>query len=72
MKLYLIIFLFFLTLQLQAQLITGKVIDFSSGKSIEYVNLGVIDTPLGSTTNEKGEFSLDVKGHHQKQSSGFQ
>jgi hypothetical protein len=56
------LFLFFLTLQLQAQLITGKVLDSSSEKPLEYVNLGVIDTPIGITTNEKGEFSLDIKG----------
>jgi len=66
MKLISTIFLFFLTLQLHAQLITGKVIDYSDGKSLEYVNLGVIDTPLGITTNEKGEFSLDIKGQSPK------
>lgn len=66
MKLISTIFLFLLTLQLQAQLISGKVIDSSSEKPLEYVNLGVIDTPLGITTNEKGEFSLDVKGQSLK------
>jgi len=57
MKLLSTIFLFFLALQLQAQLINGKVIDSSSEKPLEYVNLGVIDTSIGITTNEKGEFS---------------
>jgi len=66
MKLISTIFLFFLTLQLQAQLISGKVIDSSSEKPLEYVNLGVIDTSVGITTNEKGEFSLDVKGQSPK------
>jgi len=66
MKLISTIFLFFLTLQLQAQLISGKVIDSSSEKPLEYVNLGVIDTSIGITTNEKGEFSLDVKGQSPK------
>jgi len=66
MKLTSTIFLFFLTLQLQAQLISGKVIDSSSEKPLEYVNLGVIDTPIGITTNEKGEFSLDIKGQSPK------
>lgn len=60
------LFLFFLTLQLQAQLISGKVIDSSSEKPLEYVNLGVIDTPIGITTNENGEFSLDIKGQSPK------
>jgi hypothetical protein len=62
MKLISTIFLFFLTLQLQAQLISGKVIDSSSEKPLEYVSLGVIDAPISITTNERGEFSLDVKG----------
>ncbi len=66
MKLISTVFLFFLTLQLQAQLISGKVIDFSSEKPLEYVNLGVIDAPLGTTTNEKGEFSFDIKGRSPK------
>jgi len=66
MKLISTVFLFFLTLQLQAQLISGKVIDYSSGKPLEYVNLGVIDTPIGITTNEKGEFGLDIKGQSPK------
>ena len=66
MKLISTIFLFFMTLQLQAQLIIGKVFDSSSGKPLEYVNLGVIDTPLGITTNEKGEFSLDIKAQSPK------
>jgi len=66
MKQIFTLFLFFLTLQLQAQIITGKVIDSSSEKPLEYVNLGVIDTPLGITTNEKGEFSLDIKSQSLK------
>jgi len=66
MKLFSTLFLVFLTFQLQAQLITGKVIDSSSEKPLEYVNLGVIDTPIGITTNENGEFSLDIKGQSPK------
>jgi len=60
------ILFFFLTLQLRAQLISGKVVDSLSGKPLEYVNLGVINTPLGITTNERGEFSLDIKGQSPK------
>jgi len=66
MQLISTIFFFLLALQLQAQLITGKVIDLASGKSLEYVNLGVIDTPIGIITNEKGEFNLDIKGQSPK------
>src|ERR1035437_4250770 len=66
MKQILTIFLFFVTLQLHSQLITGKVLDSTNGKPLEYVNLGVIGTSLGITTNEKGEFSLNVKGQSPK------
>ena len=51
-----------MTIQLQAQIIGGNIIDVSSGKPLEYVSLGVINTPISSVTNEKGEFILDVKG----------
>jgi len=60
------ILFFFLSLQLQAQQISGKTVDSSTGKPLEYVNLGVINTPLGITTNERGEFSLDAKGQSPK------
>ena len=63
MKLFSILVLFsIMTIQLQAQLIGGEIFDASNGKPLEYVSLGVINTPLSSVTNEKGEFSLDVKG----------
>ena len=55
-----------MVIHLQAQVISGKVLDASSGKPLEYVSLGVIDTPIGIVTNEKGEFSIDVKGQSSK------
>jgi hypothetical protein len=55
-----------IVLQLQAQLISGKIYDASSGKPLEYVSLGVIDAPLGTITNENGEFSLNIKGQSPK------
>jgi len=66
MKLISTLILFSLALQLQAQIITGKVIDKASGKSLEYANLGIINTSIGITTNEEGEFSLDIKGQSPK------
>ena len=60
------ILFFLLTLQLHAQQISGKVVDSSSGKPLEYVNLGVINTPLCRSTNERGEFSLEIKGQSPK------
>ena len=53
-------------IHLHAQLIGGKVMDASSGKPLEYVSIGVIDTHLGIVTNEKGEFSFDVKDQPSK------
>jgi len=48
MKLISTLILFSLALQLQAQIITGKVIDKASGKSLEYANLGIINTSIGN------------------------
>ena len=53
-------------IQLQAQLISGKIYDASSGKPLEYVSLGVIDAPIGTITNASGEFSLNIKGQSPK------
>jgi len=53
-------------IHLQAQVISGKVMDASNAKPLEYASLGVIDTHLGIVTNEKGEFSIDVKGQSSK------
>jgi len=55
-----------MAIHLQAQIISGKVLDASSAKPLEYVSLGVIDTHLGIVSNEKGEFSIDVKGQSSK------
>jgi hypothetical protein len=55
-----------LAMQLHGQVITGKVFDSSNGKPLEYVSIGVIEAPLGTITNEKGEFSLEVKGQSNK------
>ena len=52
----------FISIQLHAQVINGKVLDAASGKSLEYVNIGIIDTPLGTITDGQGVFSLDTKG----------
>jgi hypothetical protein len=56
------IFLVFLGLQMQAQTITGKVINELDGRPIEYVNIGIVEMAIGTITNEKGDFKLDTKG----------
>jgi hypothetical protein len=57
-----IIFLVFLGLQMQAQIITGKVINELDGEPIEYVSIGVVRIAIGTITNETGDFKLDTKG----------
>ena len=44
-----------------SQHISGKVIDAKSGDPIEFVSIGVIDKPIGTITNEKGSFNLDIE-----------
>jgi hypothetical protein len=51
----------FLSIQLTGQVITGKVLDSSTGDPLEYVSIGVVEKPLGTISNEKGEFRLAVK-----------
>jgi hypothetical protein len=55
-----ILFLF-LNLQIYGQVITGKVIDASTKEPLIYASIGVIDTSVGTITNEEGVFSLDLK-----------
>ena len=50
-----------LAIQLHSQIISGKVLDSSNGEPLEYVSIGIVETPLGTITNKKGEFSLEVK-----------
>ena len=52
--------------RIQAQIISGHVFNASDDKPLEYVNLGIIDTPQGTVTNDKGEFSFDAKGQSSK------
>jgi hypothetical protein len=49
--------------QIQGQIISGKIINVINEEPIEYVNIGIVDIPIGTTTDEKGNFNLDIKGH---------
>jgi hypothetical protein len=51
-----------LVLQLHSQVITGKIYDASSGAPLEYVSIGIIETSVGTITDEKGNFNIEVKG----------
>jgi len=55
-----------LSVQLHCQVITGKIVDSSNMNPLEYVSIGIIGTPLGTLTNAKGEFGLEVKGQSNK------
>jgi iron complex outermembrane receptor protein len=59
-KLFTIAFMFMLPLGLMAQTIKGKVTD-TSGSALPYMNVLVKGTSTGTTTNDAGEFSLNVK-----------
>jgi hypothetical protein len=56
---FVIILLF--SLQFYGQTITGNVLDASTGEPLIYASIGVIETSVGTITNEKGNFKLDVK-----------
>ena len=47
--------------QIHGQLITGKIINEKNNEPIEYVNIGIVDMPIGTTTDENGNFRLDFK-----------
>jgi len=51
----------FLSLQFYGQSITGMVFDASSGEPVVYASIGVIETSVGTITDEKGIFRLEVK-----------
>lgn len=51
---------FLLSLSSFSQTISGKVINANSESALEFVNIGIIDFPAGTITNEKGNFKLDL------------
>ena len=44
------------------QTIIGKVVDISTGEPLVYVNVGVVNQPLGTITDETGAFILETDG----------
>jgi hypothetical protein len=51
-------FLFFSSLSLHAQTVTGTVLDALSNQPLESVAIYFDNTTIGTTTNDKGEFSI--------------
>jgi iron complex outermembrane receptor protein len=60
LKLFTAAFMLMLPLGMMAQSIKGKVTD-SSGEALPYMNVVVKGTSNGTTTDENGEFNLEVK-----------
>lgn len=52
---------FYILADLNGQSIHGRVVDSNTLVPLEYVSIGVLNTRMGTITNEKGEFSLAVK-----------
>ena len=51
-----------LTFPLQSQIINGKIIDSSTEKPLEYAGIGILGTPIGSITDDTGNFTINVNG----------
>lgn len=49
-----------LSTQLYAQLLTGRVTDSETGMAVSYASIGLVRTNKGTTANQDGRFKLDV------------
>ena len=57
------LFLFFITIHLQAQItLQGIVIDSMTNEPIGFVNIGVLENTNGTVSSENGKFELQLKG----------
>jgi hypothetical protein len=45
-----------------SQVISGRILDLSTNEPLEYVSIGVVNSPIGTITDETGKFTLDVAG----------
>lgn len=60
MKKFNFLFVFFIFVTFQAQIISGTVLSKEDNKAIPYVKIGVEKEKIGTISNEKGEFSIDL------------
>ncbi|MCJ7717867.1 MAG: carboxypeptidase-like regulatory domain-containing protein, partial [Anaerolineales bacterium] len=56
------IFIALSLIKIQGQILEGRIIDSLTGEPLEYVSIGIIDTPFGSITDDAGYFSFEAKG----------
>lgn len=57
---------------LRAQIIlTGKVLDYKSKRPLPYVNIGIMDQPVGTLSNTDGTFTLRIPADYQSDSLLF-
>lgn len=62
-KTFVILFLFFvLGLNCFSQRIKGKIIDSETKEELSYVNISILNSTIGTITNENGLFELDYNG----------
>jgi hypothetical protein len=59
---FLLLVFLWIALRLNAQVVSGRVVDATGGKPLEYVSIGVVNTTSGTITNEQGKFTFAVKG----------
>jgi hypothetical protein len=46
---------------LQGQNLDGRILDSQTSEPLEYVSIGIMDTPQGATTDENGYFSFGIR-----------
>jgi len=54
-------FLLFILFPVYGQTIAGRVVNSSTKEPIEYVNIGIVNTTIGTVTNATGNFVLHLK-----------
>jgi hypothetical protein len=58
LQVFSLIFLLLIEFQVNAQIIRGKVINSKTKEPLQFTNVFINNTTIGSTTNEKGEFLI--------------
>lgn len=58
---WLSILIFFGHIELYGQIIKGQIVDSKNNEPLEYVSIGIINTLLGTITDDKGYFKLEYK-----------